>query len=137
LAIKICNSISPTFFPGELCPICKVKFSKLICRSPNAIRQKKSIIMFVRVEYVVKIDPRCQFHQRFFACLFVRKCFSLVTFWRQKSTFARKTRTKNFDEIDYRCQFHQRYTYEFFVRTSFFYVHVTRENNVRTKNSYA
>jgi len=34
------------------------------------------------------------------------------------------------------CQFHQRYTYEISVRTSFFYVHVTRENNARTKNSY-
>ncbi len=35
-----------------------------------------------------------------------------------------------------RCQFHQRSRYEFFVRTLFFYVHVTRENNICTKNLY-
>jgi hypothetical protein len=35
---------SATNCANEICPICKVKFAKLICHSPNAIHQKKLFI---------------------------------------------------------------------------------------------
>jgi hypothetical protein len=70
-------------------------------------------------------------------CLWSKKLFEKF-FRLEKSAIhsCYKRSIRPFESSTYRCQFHQRFTYEFFVRTSFFYVHVTRENNVRTKNSY-
>jgi len=42
---KICHSISPTFFANEICPICKVKFPKLICRLPKAKKSFSSCLL--------------------------------------------------------------------------------------------
>jgi len=72
---KVWHSMSPRLCTDEICQICTVKFIKLIFRLPNAIRQKKLLILLAKKAgqiYVGEIDPCSQFHQRFTRTFFVR-----------------------------------------------------------------
>ena len=49
---EICHSISPTKFQAKICS----KFAKFVCRLPNAVHQKKLLILFAQTN-VEEIDP--------------------------------------------------------------------------------
>jgi len=66
-------------------------FAKFVCRLPKKVEKssRKS-----RTAFVDEIDPKCQFHQHFTRKFFVRKCFSLVMFWRKKHFRTKKAPVK-------------------------------------------
>ncbi len=61
----------------------------LVGSTPGRGKEFEPTCSFYRRVVAVTLS-RCQFHQRFSRAFFVRKCFSLVTFWQQKALLYQK-----------------------------------------------